>query len=399
MPTPALVRPRPRHNPADLLTAYLPGSFFYASPRGCVLADGVHARVPADRPERAEAVSEALAGAAEAGVRDPIVVGAVGFAPGSAASLVVPSVVRRAATSEDGGWPPSVFPASYRGTWSVSHRPAPERYMDAVRRALRLIEAGELSKVVLARCLELTAAVPVAVPSLLAQLVRTDPDAHVFAADVTAPGDPATRTVLGASPELLVSRRGREVTANPLAGSAARAHEPAEDRRRIAALRASDKDRREHALVSAHVAEVLGRFCTDVRVPSEPEVTGTATMWHLSSPITGRLVDPAVSSLALAEALHPTPAVGGVPPSRAHAAIAALEAEARGYYAGLVGWSSLDGDGEWALTIRAAEVCDRTVTLFAGAGVVAGSQPEAELAETSAKFRTMLRAIEVEEAL
>ena len=135
------------------------------------------------------------------------------------------------------------------------------------------------------------------------------------------------------------------------------------------------------------------------RYPTEPEVIGTPTMWHLMSRITGRLADPAdpaCSALALAEALHPTPAVCGVPVAQARATIADLEPEDRGYYSGLVGWTGLDGDGEWVVTIRSAEVCDRTVRLFAGAGIVVGSDPAAELAETSAKFLTLLRALGLE---
>uniref|UniRef100_UPI0015F1001F isochorismate synthase n=1 Tax=Pseudonocardia pini TaxID=2758030 RepID=UPI0015F1001F len=164
-----------------------------------------------------------------------------------------------------------------------------------------------------------------------------------------------------------------------------------------AALLASDKDRREHALVAGQVADVLGRFCADLEVPAGPEVIGTPTMWHLSSRITGRLVDPGVSSLELAEALHPTPAVCGVPEDPARAAIADLEADDRGYFTGLVGWTDPRGDGEWVITIRSAEVSGETVRLFAGAGIVEGSEPAAELAETGAKFRTMLRALGVDE--
>lgn len=405
MTTPALERPprpAPRHRASDLLAAYLPGSFFYSSTRGALLADGVHATVPTGSGPRATAVAEALEAARAAGVRDPLVVGALGFGPDAESCLVVPAVVRRA--DPLGAAPPAEpGPAESLQGWAVRQRPAPEEYEAGVRRALALIDDGGLRKVVLARCLELTARQEVPVPALLRRLARANPTAHAFAVDVTAPGDPATRTLVGASPELLVSRRGSEVVANPLAGSLPRvpgtsAEAEAENRRRVAALCTSDKDRREHALVAAQVGEVLGRFCSDLYVPAEPEVVGTPTMWHLSSRITGRLSDgPAVSSLALAEALHPTPAVCGVPVPEARAVIADLEPVDRGYFTGLVGWTGPDGDGEWVVTIRSAEVSERTVRLFAGAGIVEGSQPAAELAETSAKFRTLLRAIGMED--
>ncbi|GAA4523580.1 isochorismate synthase [Amycolatopsis samaneae] len=398
MSSPALARPTPVHRAADLLAAYLPGSFYFSSPRGSLLADGVRASVRRERGSWADAAAGALDAAAALGVAEPVVAGAIGFLPDAEASLVIPAVVRRAGAPER-GTPDEGLPGFGTTSWSVTPRPEPRAYADGVRGALELIGAGGLDKVVLARGLELTADAPVPVPALLARLVRADPGAYAFAVDVTAPGDPATRTLAGASPELLVSRRGGTVVANPLAGSLPRSADEAENRRRIAALLASAKDRREHAHVSAQVGDVLSRFCAELDVPAEPEVIGTPTMWHLSSRITGRLADPAdpgSSSLALAEALHPTPAVCGTPTAPAYAAIAELEPADRGYYAGLVGWSDVDGDGEWAVTIRSAEVCDRTVRLFAGAGIVAGSDPEAELAETSAKFRTMLRALGVE---
>ncbi|PPK63705.1 isochorismate synthase [Actinokineospora auranticolor] len=387
-----LVRPRPVHRAADLLSAYLPGSFYYSSAHGSILADGVHATVETRDGDRARAVSAALAAAARAGVDHPMVVGAIGFRPDGPASLVVPALVRRAcAPTGDGPTGAAVAPA-----WTIAPRPQPSHYADAVRRALERIAGGELAKVVLGRCLDLLADAPVAVPALLARLVRADPTAHAFAVDVSAPGDPAPRTLVGASPELLVSRRGTEVVANPLAGSAPRVADEAENRRRRAALLASAKDRAEHAHVAAEVARVLGRFCRDLVVPAEPTVVGTPTMWHLSTRITGRIADPTdpgASSLAIAEALHPTPAVCGVPVDGARDAIAALEPFDRGYFTGLVGWTDARGDGEWVVTIRCAEVCDAAVRLFAGAGVVAGSDPDAELAETGAKFRTLLRAL------
>jgi isochorismate synthase len=331
-------------------------------------------------------------------VPDPVVVGARGFRPDAEASLLVPAVVRRAAA-------PSAAAAHPAGGhaptgWTVRLQPEPDGYVGAVGRALDLIGQGALRKVVLARCLKLTAADPVAVTSLLAGLVRANPAAYAFAADVTSPGDRAPRTLVGASPELLVARNGVTVTANPLAGSAPRAGEASVDRARVAALRDSAKDLGEHAHTAGHVADVLGRFCTDLDVPERPEVIGTPTMWHLSTRISGRLrdpADPACSALGLAEALHPTPAVGGVPADRALTAIAALEPQERGYYAGMVGWTDRHGDGEWALSIRSAEVCDRTVRLFAGAGIVADSDPRAELAETAAKFRTLLGALGFED--
>ncbi|MCR3750342.1 isochorismate synthase [Lentzea californiensis] len=391
-----LARPRPVHRAADLLAAYLPGSFYFSSARGSLLADGVHAVVDAQHGSRALAAAELLD--RTTGVEEPLVVGAIGFRHDAEASLVVPAVVRRAGAPTAAERPVTPFLRS----WDITPRPEPEVYARGVLRALDLIGEGALRKVVLARCLELEADEAVPVPALLSRLVHADPAAHAFAVDVSAPGDPAPRTLVGASPELLVTRRGDTVTSNPLAGSVPRVADEGENRRRVAALLKSEKDRAEHAYVSAQVAEVLGRSCVELNAPAEPVVIGTPTMWHLSTTVTGRLADPAdpgSSALALAEALHPTPAVCGVPVDHARDAIAGIEAADRGYYSGLVGWTDARGDGEWVVTIRNAEVCDRTVRLFAGAGIVAGSDPRAELAETSAKFRTMLRALGLEDAV
>lgn len=458
MSSPAPARPRPVHRAADLLAAYLPGSFYYSSARGVLLADGVHSHVRGTTGNRAAAAAEALEAAVLAGVANPVVVGAIGFRPDSGSSLIVPAVVRRAELPDDGGLrlgessqvvgdaaesggdadgrsraagnvvgsggnpggrsqvassavePGGNQSAAVAGScsgssvdridattsWTVVPQPAPEVYAESVRRAVGLIGDGELRKVVLARALDLVGEQGVSVRKLLRNLVVADPAAHAFAVDVSAPGDPAPRTLVGASPELLVSRKGNIVTANPLAGSRRRTGDPAQDAQAIAELRVSEKDLNEHALVAAQVAEVLGRYCTELDVPEEPEVIGTPTMWHLSTRITGRVGAGGPSSLELAEALHPTPAVCGVPVDLARDTIARLEPEDRGYYAGLVGWTDLAGDGEWVVTIRCAEVSDRTARLFAGAGVVAGSDPAAELAETSAKFGTLLRALGAE---
>ncbi|ANY07171.1 isochorismate synthase [Pseudonocardia sp. HH130630-07] len=395
MSSPATARPRPEHDPGDLLAAYLPGSFFHRSPRGTLLADGVHTVVAEAPVPPADAAADALRTALAAGHPDPVVVGAIGFAPDAPRSLHVPAVVRRAAPAAAPGGPVRV-PEAPGGGWSVRHVPAPETYADGVRRALELLGTGALEKVVLARSLELTSQHPVSVRDLLARLALADPTAFAFAADVTAAGDPAPRTLLGASPELLVSREGDTVVANPLAGSTPRSEDPAENEARIAALRASAKDLAEHALVADRVAAVLRGFCAEVDAPAEPDVIGTATMWHLSSRITGRSADLSVSALHLAHALHPTPAVCGTPVAAARAAIGEIEPADRGYYSGMTGWVDASGDGEWVLAIRSAEVCDRTVRLFAGAGIVTGSDPDSEVAETRAKFRTMLRAIGVE---
>ncbi|BCY08470.1 isochorismate synthase [Actinoplanes sp. L3-i22] len=378
---------------AELLAGYQPGeSSLFASPRGTLLAEGTWFAVPpsgrpdghADLARRVEAV---LGVAEAAGHEVRTVVGAVPFAPGADARLIVPQRLRR------GGAPVAAdHRRSALGIAGLRPVPTPEGYRASVARAVAEIRAGQYTKVVLARSLhaEVTGFDPAPVVRALA---GRDPGGYTFAVDLGA-----GRTLFGASPELLVARHGRTVTANPLAGSAARSADPAEDRRRAAALLASAKDRHEHAVVSEQVASVLRTYCTDLDVPAEPSLVATATMWHLSTLVTGEIADPAVSALELATALHPTPAVCGTPTPAARAAIGRLEEFDRGFYTGMVGWVDASGDGEWAVTIRCATASPEGLDIYAGAGVVGDSDPRAELAETTAKLGTMLTALGVENA-
>jgi isochorismate synthase len=386
---PSTAPPTTATDAADLLAGYGPGSpFFFASPRGTLLTEGVHAAIPPAPDDARDGddgltrrVSATLDRARAAGVADPLVVGAVAFDTAAGARLAVPHRVRRAGRLPRGL--PALPPAG--GDAVVVPVPAPHVYADAVRRAVVRLRAGELQKVVLARTLRLTGDAPFDAAVLLHRLAARDPNGYLFAV-----GLDAGRTLVGASPELLVTRRGRTVLANPLAGSVPRHADPVEDRRRAEALLSSAKDLREHAVVVDAVAGALRPLCTDLDVPAAPELTSTASMWHLSTVVTGEVAGPEISALTLATALHPTPAVCGTPRSAARAAIADYEPFDRGYYTGMVGWGDARGDGEWVVTIRCAVAQGNTLELYAGAGIVADSDPEAELAETSAKFRTLL---------
>ncbi|GAA4762472.1 isochorismate synthase [Actinomycetospora chibensis] len=387
-----------------------PGAFLFSTREVTLRTTGVRTRVPDASPGSVGAMAAAtLAAQRAAGNPDPLVVGAVGFAPGKA-RLVVPGHVHRTPTfaRDEGDAPPAPpltappsAPASVGTRWDFRAEPAPPRYAAAVRRALEMIAEGDLEKVVLARAATLTAPAPLDLAVVLERLAARNPTGYVFAADVTDPAENAAdnsgaRTLVGNSPELLAARRGDLVVSHPLAGTAPRSPDPDEDARRGEELASSVKDLREHALVVDRVAERLAPYCTSLQVPAAPSVTRTASLWHLGTRIEGTLRDPAPTSLQLAEALHPTPAVCGEPTDAARAAIEELEEFPRGFYSGLVGWCDADGDGEWAVTIRCAEVAGRAVRVYAGAGVVEGSRPEAELAETSAKFRTLLSALGLE---
>ncbi|MDQ0792597.1 isochorismate synthase [Streptomyces sp. B1I3] len=374
-----------------LLEAYRPGTDrFLATPRHTLLGSGTAAEIPHDARPVALRVRDVLDARRRAGDPAPMVIGALPFDPDGAPALAVPSSVRRApALREDPLIALRGPDVEHAADWAMREVPAAARYGDAVASAVRRMRAGEFDKVVLARTLELTSSHALDLPAMLGRLARRDPRGYTFA----VPSGPG-RTLIGASPELLVARRGGQLVANPLAGSAPRSSDLAEDVRRAAALLESPKDLHEHAVVIDAVREALAPFCTRLEVPEHPTLVRTATMWHLSTTLTGDLADPGTTTaLDLASALHPTPAVCGTPTDVARAVIAESEPFDRGAYTGMLGWQDADGDGEWVVTIRCAEAEGRTLTLFAGAGVVAASSPAAETAETGAKFRTFLDAV------
>ncbi|MGA4843863.1 isochorismate synthase DhbC [Streptomyces sp. G45] len=374
-----------------LLADYGPGARFLGTPSRTVLGHGTHSEVPHDDRPLAARVAGTLADARAAGVEAPVVIGAVPFDQSAPAALAVPEALRDAPPLAAD--PLIALPAEppAAADWRIRQVPAPDAYGSAVAAAVERMWRGEFSKVVLARTLELDSAAPVDVPAMLQRLARRDPTGYTFALP-TGPG----RTLIGASPELLVSRRGRRVVANPLAGSVPRSDDLAEDVRRAAALLQSSKDLHEHAVVVHAVHQALAPHCADMTVPAQPTLTRTAAMWHLSTTVTGTLASPATSALELACALHPTPAVCGTPTATAREVIRESEPFDRGFFTGMVGWGDASGDGEWVVTIRCAEAEGSALRLYAGAGVVAASEPEAETAETAAKFRTFLAAVGAE---
>lgn len=275
-------------------------------------------------------------------------------------------------------------------------------YRTAVERALDAIAVARVEKVVLARVLRL-------VPrdsrngrrhrlteSQLAAMVRnvlqSQPTRYGIAVNLASASDPHPRWLLGVSPELLLRKRGEDVESFPLAGSIPRTGDRVMDEQRASTLLRSEKDLREHAFVVEAIADTLAPYCSTLDVPSRPELVSTPTVLHLGSPIRGKLKNRSVSSWTLATALHPTPAVCGTPTRAAEELIHQLEGFARNYYTGTVGWCDAQGDGEWAVTIRCGEVTPERLRLFAGAGIVRGSDPELELAETDAKLRALLAA-------
>lgn len=252
--------------------------------------------------------------------------------------------------------------------------------------------SGPLRKVVLARSLHVDAGSRID-PLALAARLDLDPAVTTFIAPLPVARDESPAWLVGATPELLVSRRGTAVLSHPLAGSARREVDAQADRRSAEALLASDKDHAEHRFVVEAILDRLAPLCAQLQAPAQPSLHATATMWHLGTRIAGVLNDPDISAAALAAILHPTPAVCGTPSLPALRTIRELEPEGRGFYAGAVGWTDASGDGDWHVAIRCARVQGSAMRLFAGAGIVADSVPALEVEETAAKFMAMLNAM------
>ncbi|WP_244928108.1 chorismate-binding protein [Nocardioides sp. W7] len=321
---------------------------------------------------------------------DECAVGALSFRGDDPATFVVPASQQRRAVTGLGPGPTT--PHRVRR----HEHPSATAYARSVARALEHLEREpELRKVVLGRWLRLELEPALTRSEVVAGLARTAGLARLFAVPVPATLAPTEESsyLVGASPELLVSRRGRSVRALPLAGSAPRGRTPEEDRLAAEELLDSAKNRAEHGLVVESVAAALGPACTELSVPA-PTLVATDSMWHLATDVRGHLDRPdlAPGALGLAQLLHPTPAVCGTPTERARELVAALEPP-RGPMTGAVGWTSRDGDGTFVVTIRAGLLHDHRLDLFAGAGIVTGSDPASETAETGAKLRTMLRGV------
>ena len=276
-----------------------------------------------------------------------------------------------------GGEPPDDF----RLTPTMSHA----EWKEVVAAAVELLEKGDLAKVVLARRIDIAANRPFVVSDVLERLVALYPSCMAYSVE----------GFVGASPELLISRRGDAVDSHPLAGTVARSGDAHGDELLVARLMGTSKIRREHRVVVDAIAGALAPSCSSLEVPDGPAVLGLRNVSHLATHITGRLAPgPHLpSALELAARIHPTPAVGGSPSEEALRYLQKVEGFDRGRYAGPVGWMDSRGDGSFALGIRCAELSGAAARIYAGNGIMAGSDPAEELAETQLKLQALLAAL------
>jgi menaquinone-specific isochorismate synthase len=392
--------------PLDLLDAAGETGFVWRSGACELVGTGEAARVTLGKGrerlgQAADQVAELLGAARvddpEGSGLGPLAVAAVPFDDRAPGQLTVPAMLLRrgpdgavwAVASAAGRAPlppdPDALAAAGGDPWpriSAARAPRGQQRADweaAVTAALRAIAGGRLDKVVLARELEVDTDRPFRRAAVLRRLRDRAAGTYLY----------ASGAFLGASPELLVARRGGLATSQPMAGTVASGGTPAAAADRLAWLQTSDKTAAEHGVVVDAVAEILAKVANDVEVTAA-EVVRLPTVAHLATRVTARLTEPLPSALELAGLLHPTPAVGGVPRDLALAVLAELEPFARGAYAGPVGWVDAAGDGEWAVAIRCATLTPGGARLVAGAGIVAGSDPEAEWAETEWKLAAVL---------
>ena len=303
--------------------------------------------------------------------------------------LVVPEVV---VGHRDGTWWRTTVSAGQAASGPAA--PAPVRppgevrfadgartsaeWVSVVADAVARIAAGDVAKVVLARDLEARTERPLDVRWPLQRLAASYRECWTFAVD----------GLFGATPEVLVRLEGGVATSRVLAGTIRRSGSAVRDVEQAASLAQSSKDLEEHEYAVRSVAEALAPHCDTVDVPDEPFVLHLANVMHLATDVRGTVAD-AASSLALVASLHPSAAVCGTPTAPAMQLIRDLEGMDRGRYTGPVGWTGADGDGEWGIALRCAQVDEDDpcrLRLFAGCGIVAGSQPQEELVESSAKL-------------
>lgn len=371
----------------ELLSQYRPGMpFFFASPRGTLLIpdDGGCEPLPPQSLSRLLPTLRHRLQQAPVGAR---IVGAIPFdrqegvrlwlahAPSLGLPLVEPC------------------PTQPLVNQALTHHsvPSADAFEAAVGQATAALRQGPVQKVVLGRQLQIETQQPVDQAALLRHLVHSHGKGYRFALALAA--DEAPVTLLGASPELLIACHQGQFEALPLAGTLPRGADEQEDARQAQRLLASRKDQQEHALMIQGIREALQALGCQTWIPEGPQLIPTPHLWHLATPIRGHLPAAQLGVLDLLQQLHPTPAVGGYPTEAALALMSRLEPEPRGLFTGAVGWCDAQGNGEWAVTIRCAQVQANRATLYAGAGVVADSEPAAERRETAAKFQTLLRAL------
>lgn len=381
---------RPTNSPFSAVSS----AFLFTSIHRSIKTQGIVERInqaahgDVDHPSPLQVVvQQAFERAHRAGQKQPIVVGAIPFDVSQPSCLLIPqhyqisdrlALVKAAQLSKR-------QPVAAMAWHSL---PDESQFKQLVSEAVTSCQRGEIHKVVLSRILEIDTVGPVDSGQVMNHLLRQNSGAHHFHVPLVDGG-----VLLGASPELLLRKYQGWIYTTPLAGSAPRQIDPLRDLASSQSLLHSEKDQYEHRVVVDEIRRLLAPHCRTLNIPLQPSLVSTATLWHLSTAISGELANPQIPVLQLANLLHPTPALCGCPTQQAQRLIKRLEPFDRGLFGGIVGWCDEQGNGEWAVIIRCATLYPTSVRLFAGAGIVAASQPEKEWAETETKLGTMRNAI------
>jgi menaquinone-specific isochorismate synthase len=260
-----------------------------------------------------------------------------------------------------------------------------DQWKNRVSQAVSRIQAGDVEKVVLAREIKMSAESIIDPRRVLHKLSIEYPSTWNF----------AIADLVGATPELLMRLTHGMITSRVLAGTISKTGNDEKDLALAASLARSSKDLEEHEYAVRSVADAIAPFCKSTNVPESPFVLHLANVMHLATDVTGALVETLnkVDSFSVLEKLHPSAAVCGTPTNKASALINEIEGLARGRYAGPVGWIDASGDGELGIALRCGQIQGNSIRLYAGCGIVAGSDPERELAESQAKFAPMKSAL------
>lgn len=270
---------------------------------------------------------------------------------------------------------------------NVERIPEDSQYKSNVNNALKLIERNIIEKAVISRKKIITFNKIIDIDKLFENLLLENRNNYTY---LTKYND---KTLIGASPELLIKKRGNIISTNPLAGSRPKFNEKEKDQVELKELENSDKDLHEHSFVVSYIKKKLETVCKKLTIPEGPSIIGSDKMWHLSTKIEGELKEN-ITSLELALLLHPTPAILGEPSSYLNKNIYAIEGYDRELFSGFIGWQNIEGDGEWAITLRCGLINQDTIDVFAGAGVVSNSTAQGELDETEAKMETIISNLE-----
>ncbi len=372
--------------------------YFFSSQYSGVIASGVSQKINEPAQHGAEinslfqeVVLNAFEKEKKKGVENPIIIGSIPFDVSQPSCLYIPESFSFFKENNDESLTFNYddnVKVEGNNVISKTNEPNEYRFKSAVIKAVDKFKTTQLDKTVLSRVLNVELSNSICMETALWRLVKQNPSGFHFSIP-QADGS----VLMGASPELLIRKNGREITSNPLAGSAKRQPTPELEKQVSEALFDSVKDRFEHKLVIDEIYRLLAPQCSYMDVPFEPSLITTPAMWHLSTEVHGTLNSDLTNVLQLACLLHPTPAVCGSPLELSKIAINELETHQRGMFTGMVGWCDSKGNGEWAVTIRCGKLMKNKVKLFAGAGIVGASCPNSEWAETEAKLCTMLNAL------